>query len=336
MKALLAAAALASLVAVPLVGRAEQPACGLERLDVIHAGINGDGTVLVPVIFEGHETWMTLNMASGASSLFPAALQELGLIGRTHKPERDFDAGGVKIDREVTARSVVVGGANFTGWNLLVLPGSQTALVRLNGRPIVGNLSSAFMNVVDVELNLGAGEISLYRHKKCQGPPPHWEGEFTGVPLFVDDAGLLIFVMELDGQKVEASLNTQTGQSVLSSEVTRRYFGFDETSPGVTHESIDAGQERASFQAMSLTAKGLNIRNTPVRLVKSKCRPDRSSRKSGGIGYRYCFNVTPLKIGTDLLKQLRVYMASDPSESMVYFMRATPAIDPAVAPETAR
>jgi hypothetical protein len=311
---------LAWLAGIPTCASAEEAPCKMQRLAHLQLYMEDDGPILVPVTFEGRDTWMLLAMSQGLPMLFAESVPELQLTKRLMGTKWQATSGGEKVRHEVKAKSVKLGGADFTGWSFLIGPGKTPELAYVDGKPIIGTMSSIFMNAVDMELNLASKEISLFKHKECRGKPVFWPDDFTDVKIYADETGLLLFPMELDGIKVEASLSTQSKTSKLSSMVSRRYFGFDEDSPGIVKEAASAGRSAASYRAMALTAKGLNIKNTQIELVSTDdCRVGKGNRNTDAVGFVYCLNRTPLILGADLLRKLRVYIAS--GESRAYFRR---------------
>jgi hypothetical protein len=123
---------------------------------------------------------------------------------------------------------------------------------------------------------------------------------------------------------------------VINADAASSYLGFDIDSPGVERVPTTNGSEMATFRAMSLTAKGLDVRNARVRMLKSSvCRPVR-----GGVGPinavscgKHLLAVTPFSIGTDLMKRLHIYVSA--ADKKVYFARNDSAgapTEPAPAP----
>ena len=103
-------------------------------------------------------------------------------------------------------------------------------------------------------------------------------------PAAVRQPGLLFFAMEIDGRRVETSLNTLEPRARLS-------------------------------------ARELSLADVPVHVYadgERRCEVLRE-RRSGAIGYNNCFAFVPFEIGTDVLRQLRVYIAS--GEQRIYITR---------------
>lgn len=301
-------------------------ACKLELIATIDVELDGGGTVMVPVKANGHEAWMPLRMASGVPTIYEAAARQLGL-----KFQRQGDVnmkfGDKSITHKVVVDELLVGTANFAKWDMYVRP-DQGRVSMFRDRMILGGLTSRFMSVVDVELNLGEKKLNLFRQTiDCRGQQVYWGEPVTAVNIFYDTSGLMVFPMEVDGTRVEAALLTQSRTSLISEKVTRKFFGFDRDSSGITNRVDADGDEPVSYRAMALTAKGLEIKDINIRLyddLESSCTATAFDRRTRAVGFEDCRSMAPLSIGTDLLKLLRIYIA--PREGKIYFTRAMPSV----------
>jgi hypothetical protein len=281
--------------------------------------------VLVPVQIDGHDVWMALSMATGLPSMSTPAVNLLGLkTSHFNSADLDLSVNGTPIKEKVTPDHLIIGLADFTGWTIYVTPDSGRGVNQFHGKPVVGTLTSRFMQVVDVELNLGKNKMNLFTQTSCKTEPVYWDAEFTTVRLFRDGTGLMVFPMELDGKLIETSLNTGSRYSRINSAVTNNYFGFNEKSEGIEREITTDGREVLSYRAMGLSAKGLEVNHAKVQLLKGtrNCNPT-THRETQAIAYGTCMNATPFSIGTDLLRELRIYIAS--KQEKIYFTRADPA-----------
>lgn len=332
---------LAGLAAVMLFATAPLFAkeCQQKTYGSVGVEFNESGGVMVPLKINGQDVWMILNMSTGVPMVYEASARALGL-----KPvswnAADITVGSRKVTQKVVVDSLRIGGANFVKWDMYLRPDldGKAEIPQFMGRPVLGSLSANFMQTVDLELNLAEKKMGLFTQTRCANSGAvYWGGEVTRVELFNDPAGLMVFAMELDGRRVEASLYTGGRTSVISEAVTKRFFGFDRNSDGITRKDDGNGGETASYRAMGLTARGLAMKNVAIRLndqTSATCVPTTSERNTRAIGFSGCFNVVPLSIGTDLLRKLRIYIAS--KEAKIYFTRvespapqATPVTPPA-------
>ena len=143
------------------------------------------------------------------------------------------------------------------------------------------------------------------------------------MPFTWDEIGTIVFPMELDGRKIEATLAATVLVSMIDSHITRNVYGFDEDSPEVSRESTEGGSTVSRFKAMALSAPGLNVANTKVQLMKGDRNCGQTSRriaKVKAVGYAYCRGVTPLILGRNVLSRLRIYVAT--GEKVIYVSRA--------------
>jgi hypothetical protein len=326
------AAILVAVVASAFLPAKAGAACELQQLSSVDVEITPNGGVLVPMQLNGRDVWMALNMSTGMAMISPAALVALGLkTAPVSGPDAFFN--GAKVTRQVKADSLRLGNADFTDWTLFVLP-VQRPLQGYKGRPVVGTMSSRFMSVVDLELDLAAHKMKLFKQASCKGGQVYWGGEVTTVKLYLDAGGLLFFPMEVEGKAVETSFNTSERRSVIDERVTRDFFGFRIGSPGVTSQTVPGpnGPRTVGVRPMDLSAKGLGINKVAVTVVGdrgARCLPTKN-RESGAIGFKGCVSMVPLELGTDVLAQLRFYIAS--RENRVYFTLAAKQEPAAAAP----
>lgn len=325
----------AGFVAIFSLSSAAGPAlaaCKMQQVAAVNVEVADNGAVMVPVKVNGAEAWMILGMGTGAPVIWPGAAEAMGLKAQ-RQSDFDMEIRGARVTHKVVADSLVIGAANFTKWNLYLSPEKNEPLRTYRDKPLLGGLTSRFMSAVDVELNLAQNRMNLFRQTTgCNGQQVYWDAEVTSVDAYYDPTGLLVFPMEVDGKRLEASLYMQGETSVISEAVTSRFFGFDRDSSGITRQAGRNGGEVASYRAMGLTAKGLAIKNVPIRLeddLDKDCDPTRTDRNSRAIGFGACWGRAPLSLGTGLLQKLRLYIA--PREGRIYFTRAA-SIVPAPAP----
>jgi hypothetical protein len=146
-----------------------------------------------------------------AKSRFTSSMQRGGAIGR---PARQL------------------GDATYSEEHILIDPQSA-APRRYTRTDIIGFLGIDFLWKMDLDLDLAHRKLNLYEPSKCPGREVYWSSEYNVVPLRRDAFGNFFFPMELDGRKVEAILTTDNTVSSLSTDVTKRVYGFDRNSSGI-------------------------------------------------------------------------------------------------------
>lgn len=305
-----------------LLPHAVHAACKLELISSVDIELGPAGAVLLPVKINGHDTWMVLQMSSGISLVNRKVAEQLGMEFQEQRKFQTDTGNGRYFPQMSIVGSMLVGATNFAGWSLYVLQPSNQPVPMFRRLPVLGPLSSQITLAADMELDLANRKLNLFRQTSaCDGGQVYWGGEVTAVPLYVDSSGLLVFPVELDGQSVEASLNTQGRGTVMSQKVVSKFF---------RKQPPRASSQGDAFRLMSLTAGGLDLDDIDVRLLddrNSPCVPTTSDRHSKAIGFDQCISQAPLSIGTDLLQRLRIYIAT--KEGKIFFTRVGP--DPANA-----
>lgn len=298
-------------------------ACTLTRYASADLLATPAGGLLVPVRIGEHDVLMTLQLNSGMPMITPAAVEALGLV-QAPIEQRNLRAGGQTITRQVKPRSLVIGGADFASWTLFVMPGPERPLQRFQGKPVIGTLSASFLNVVDVELDLANSRMNLFQPSTCGAESVYWSTTHTSVRLHTDQSGLLFFPMEVDGKLIETSLNTAGPRSRLAESVSKAAFKVTRKSEGVQSIASRPGEPTplVGMRRMALTAKEISMPDVPVFLLddsQRNCQVSRNGKDSGSYGFPNCFSVAPFEIGNDLLRQLRIYIAT--REQRIYFTR---------------
>jgi len=304
--------------------------CKLSRVTAMDVIIHPSAGILMPVRIGEHDVWMALQMSSGLAMISPTAAENLGLKSGHVRTDVNLRSNGLPIEREVSIPSLVIGGANFAGWKLYVQPGPPRPLQMYQGRPMIGAVSARFMNAVDLELDFAGAKLNLFKHARCRGGQVYWSPDFTMEYLYADPSGLLYFPMELDGKRIETSLNTQGPRSRLSESVAKRYFSFrrDARAP---QQGGPPGQF-VGMRVLGLTARQIAMPDLPVYIIddtQRRCELGEKERGSNAIGFRNCFGVAPFELGMDALRNFRIYIASE--EQRIYFTRNAARGAPAAA-----
>jgi hypothetical protein len=89
----------------------------------------------------------------------------------------------------------------------------------------------------------------------------------------------------------------------------------------VETEADAAGSTTAYYRAMKLRGEGIQIINAHITLID---RPQNDychlGSRSGAVAYEGCYGVHPLQLGRNVLKKLRIYIAT--KEKVLYFTPA--------------
>ena len=168
------------------------------------------------------------------------------------------------------------------------------------------------LTAVDIELDLRHDKINLFASNSCDADPVYWADTYAVARMHRGKLNDMYFDMELEGKKLQTALGTTVADSTIKSAISRRLFGFDDTSPG-----SDSSHQ---YRAMALTANGLRVANAHIYAHKSSdCEKKSNLRldEDGALGFGQCYGAYPLILGLSVLRELRMYVAT--KENKMYF-----------------
>src|SRR6267378_5521544 len=160
----------------------------------------------------------------------------------------DITSADKRVQQYATM-SFQLGDITYSQEHLLIDPHSTSAR-RYTRSDIIGILGIDLLWKMDLDLDLAHRKLNLYEPSKCPGREVYWSSQYNVVPLRRDAFGNFFFPMELDGRKLEAILTTNNSVSTLSTDVTRRVYGFDKNSSGIESVADSDGHTIAQYRAM--------------------------------------------------------------------------------------
>jgi predicted aspartyl protease len=191
---------------------AQMPLEVQDHLLVVPAGING--------------RWVNLVVDSGAerTTIAKTAAERLGLPEDSRYRTRSLGIGGQTITSDVILDRLVLGGVRFPVERIAV--GTFT-LQSPHGLNADGLLGADILLAFDIDIDVAAGTLTLYRARQCSESGPPWQepaDEITGIQTRKDR---LLLPIELDGHTGMAILDTGAGRNVIGLDMARR-MGLNE------------------------------------------------------------------------------------------------------------
>jgi predicted aspartyl protease len=323
------------VLAAPALAASPAPAenCQLKRYGSVEMYISPAGFVTIPVTINGVPTRMALQTGSSLSIIGSAFVRKHEIT--TIPVPSALRFGGARVTDYVRLDRLQIGPLALGRVQLLVDPDPVYSGTIAQVDSIMGAVGIGLFSNVDIELDFQQRLLTLWSPEHCKGKVVYWSTRYDSVPMKQDPIGGMSFRMELEGRTLDTVLATGDSLSVLRTDVSKKLYGFDETSPGVEPEPGTNGG-RAYYRAMELTTDGLSVMNARVRLnpEESKCRLVTSKNRSTPTRYEGCLNVYPLRLGMNVLSRLRLYIAS--REKMLYYTVADASLDvPPPAPPPA-
>jgi hypothetical protein len=305
--------------------RAADPhACSVKQLASVDISVGAD--IRVPVEFHGQTLWMVLDLGAPFSLVWQSAVEALRLQSEKLQGPAEKDwltIGGRQVTASATVDSLSIGGYRISRRTFYVDPKTHSNENQPN-QIVLGSLGSGELWSVDFELDLPRRRLSLYSPKHCPGPAVNASDYRFRIPMELNELGNMVFPIELNGSKIEAGISTMNDDTVMSTDVSRLVFGFDEHSPDVEARVDDSGRPHEYFRAMTLTSGELTLSNVLVRLTPpvKKCTLSKTGMfgdvpEFKGRDDHLCYGVYPILLGKRTLEHVRVYFSA--AEKTIYF-----------------
>jgi hypothetical protein len=316
---------LACLSAIVLAPAASATtSCTLKRYASIDLEVRQDG-VLLPVKIHDTTARMALNIQSSMTVMWKPAATEFQVVLHSFPPRSAVvKFGSTRINEYGVVDSFALGDLKFVKAEFLLVPVEENNRIPSYTDKVIGALGMDFFSKVDFELDFKNHKLNLYSQDHCPGAGAYWANSYASSPLRRGTYGNAYLPFELDGKKIEATLSTGTQTTTLTTDVTRKLYGFDETSSDIETTKDAQGSIVAQYRAMAITAPGLKATNTLIRLeshAKAECGldvhagPDRAAQHTNCGG-----DEAPLHIGLNVLSHLHLYFAT--KENVLYYTEA--------------
>jgi predicted aspartyl protease len=255
-----------------------------------------DGHLLVEVEVNARKAVFLLDTGGVTTIISTRMGSRLGLLSRPIAPRVDVrDAGGVRADRYITIRSIMLGAHRITPRNYMIADLREG---------IDGLLAPDLLRAFDVDLDFAGERMDLYASGACAGTPPG-AGDFSSVTM-PDGGSARRMRIEalLDGRPVLATLDTGARQSYVAASAAQEFFGVGMRGEAGRARGIFGGQVAVTPHDFAALQIGDIVWKSP--------RLNLASPEHG-------FDGAPILLGLQQLQGLRLFAAY--SENRLYLSR---------------
>jgi hypothetical protein len=267
---------------------------------------------------------MMLGTQTAMSILWKENAQDYGFPPRPLPSRMQMKFGAEPLNEYVSVKPFKLGTATFTTTEFPLLANGGRFSPGGTRLPVVGMMGMDFFRNVDLELDLKSKHLKLFSQDHCPGTAVYWTGTYTALPMRRGPLGNWYFPLELDGKKIEATMATANTHTTLTTDVTKRLYGFDDSSSDIESETDAAGHVTTRYRAMALTTQGLSVTNVQIQLVRNiaGCRLQQLFQADGAAQYDdSCYgHEAPLQLGLNILQELHLYFAT--KEKILYVSAA--------------
>lgn len=295
----------------------------LRQLDEIPlVPVNGGSTELVPVIINGIDKFMVFDTGASVSSVTHNLAGQLGLsvhpaLGRYTL----FDAYGYESHDVTMIKDFKFGHEEIRNTVFGIWPNPN--LDNVDPR-LAGELSRDRLAQFDVDANFLDGTLKLFSPQHCPGKILYWKAAAVAASAFTINDGHITIVVSLNGQKLNAIIDTGAPTSILSSQAARRFFDLTANSPGTKLSAVLSKNSQRpiyDYQFSELDFNGVAVTHPIIAIwpevISQDAEPNTRNLYNRAVSSGVGAHQPPLVIGMDILKKLHVYIAF--REKRIYF-----------------
>jgi predicted aspartyl protease len=267
---------------------------------------------------------MLVDTGGAVSSITQQTVQELALTAtRTNRGLQGVN--GAVTGLLARLPSIAIGRLQQKNALYYVLPDSAGM------NEFDGILGAEFFKQYDTDLDFNTGKLNLFLQDHCPGPMVvYWPN--TGmavVPFRTNDSNHITFRVALDGEQMEAMLDTGASTTTLNLNDARRLFSVDVNAPDVEKIGELTGGFTANIyrrQFKTLAFEGVTINNPMITLMPDMMNGAVGARAQTGslIGSRG--GLSSLVLGMSTMSYMHIYISN--KERKLYITVADPQAAP--------
>lgn len=282
LRRVIGSALLCALAAGPALA-ADQVDCRLHRYAKLPMSMDEAGAIDVPMTVAGQSVKMLVDTGGGTSMLTEGAAARLKLPRGILKGIEWMMFGGRTLKYYAEA-PFTIGPGTVPSHSFILIPDDLVA------SSDDGVLSTDILAVFDVDFDFANSTLSLFLPHPCEGNAVWWtKDDYAVIPFKLDEVRHILVTVKVDGQDVQALIDSGASDSLMSLETAKDLFN-------ISDEQLKKNGGPHKFRTLSLD--GVTVQNPNIRMV-----PDKNSKLMGGHWH------PSLIIGMEILRQLHMLIA---------------------------
>jgi len=201
---------------------------------------NDNGTPIVSILIDDKPSDVLLDTGGFWSLINPSFAGPYGSY--RSRIEGRLGLQGIRLNRAVVVPSIQIGALRTPDVDFFEAPEGYIGAV--------ATLGANWLSRMDVELDPGAKTVRFFPSSHCGSAVVNWpRSDLAELPVRIDQAQhLLTIPLELDGQEVQALIDTGSAETFLSARAAKRLFGI-ETDPSAAGSNFDrTGKPREVYR----------------------------------------------------------------------------------------
>jgi predicted aspartyl protease len=192
-----------------------------------------DNLIFVDVMFDGHPAKLVLDTGAERTMLTESAVARLHLRRDLHHVTNSVGIGGASATYEAVLDDFAVGVFRLPVERVLV---GTFPLPEVGGVQPDGLLGADILLAFDLDIDLPARRLTIYRARPCADSRPPWTVPYASVEGVGMRRDRLVVPLKINGADGRAVLDTGAQRTVITPELAAR--------GGVTQAMLDADPSR--------------------------------------------------------------------------------------------
>jgi predicted aspartyl protease len=273
----------------------------------------------VPVTVNGTPRVFLLDTGGAFTQVSRGLAAQMGLTVQTARGVQMFDMYG----NTVAGRYVVAD----IGLGPLMAKGAETMVTDVGGMD--GVLAPDYMMNYDIEMDFAGRKLNYFLTDHCDGKVIYWPATTVAAVAFRGwdnyRSTHMTIPVTLDGKEIIATVDTGATSTTLNQDTARAAFDVTTDSPGAVPLGTmgNSGRPMFGWTFKTLAIGGITVTNPRITVIPNLVGGRSADTLTADSRVRRITdNMAPtMLIGMDVLKQLRVYIAS--KEKKLYVTAAT-------------
>jgi len=301
----------------------------------------GDRAAFVPVTLQGQAKYMLLDTGGFANEITASTAASLGLESHKTPTLRIYDVKGNFVDHATTVPEFAIGDLKGSNVDFVVGPDDLFP----DNDKIAGVLGPGTLRFYDVALDFANRKITLLSQDHCEGKVIYWKADAVAVvPMQVTKmSGHVAVPVVLDGQKLNALIDTGATSSVLNLSVAEGDFKLDTKQSSMVPVRTLGDRDKSMVYRhtfKSLAFEGIAVANPVFNIIPDLERGQMERPPPIGTRIKNTSieeGLPDMLIGMDILRHLHLYVAY--KEQKLYVTPASTSVAvassaPSAAPAT--
>jgi hypothetical protein len=281
--------------------------CSLHLMASLPITEGPNGEILVPVELNGTTELFIVDTDGIYSSVTQATADALHLEQLPLPTGAElYRSDGSRVKQMAVVDTVAVGNTEAKRFHMLVEPNFGGNI------KVGGSLGPDLLKMFDLDFDFASKKLNLMSQDHCDGKVVYWTTAYTEVPFKLFGGDHIRVEMTLDGQDVDASIDTAENTTSVSTAYAYRRFELDPKSAGVEQYG-DPSNPSYRYHFKSLSLGGIAVTNPLITLMpdvaQAAYRSEHNEKSFTDPIYGNHLDVPELLFGSNILRKLHLYIA---------------------------